>query len=52
MPAWPDLVIGGITVFFAYKGYRNGFVRELAGPVALFVAIVAAFRYTGSLDDL
>jgi uncharacterized membrane protein required for colicin V production len=52
MPAWPDLVIGGITVFFAYKGYRNGFVRELAGPVALFVAIVAAFRYTGSLDGL
>lgn len=50
--AWPDLVIGGITAFFAYKGFRNGFVRELAGPVALFVALVAAFRYTGSLDGV
>lgn len=41
--SWPDLVIGGIAVLFAVKGYRRGFVSELAGAVALFVAIVAAF---------
>lgn len=48
---WPDVVIGGIAVIFAVKGYRKGFVSELAGAVALFIAIVAAFRYGGSWDD-
>jgi uncharacterized membrane protein required for colicin V production len=51
-PAWPDLVIGGVTLFFAVRGYAKGFVSELAGAVAVFVAIVAAFRYTGSLDGI
>lgn len=48
--AWPDLIIGGITVFFAIRGFRKGFVSELAGAVAVFVAIVAAFHYNGSFD--
>ncbi len=51
IPGWPDLVIGGIALFFAWKGFNNGFVAELAGPVAVLVAIVAAFYYPGSLDD-
>jgi len=51
IPGWPDLIIGGITLFFAWKGARNGFVAELAGPVALLIAVVAAFRYPGSLDN-
>jgi uncharacterized membrane protein required for colicin V production len=50
--AWPDLIIGGITMFFAVRGFRKGFVSELAGAVAVFVAIVAAFRYTGSFDGV
>jgi uncharacterized membrane protein required for colicin V production len=50
--AWPDLIIGGTTIWFAFKGFKKGFVSELAGAVAVFVAIVAAFRYTGSLDGL
>ncbi len=49
--SWPDLVIGGIAAFFAWKGYRNGFVAELAGPVAVIIAFIAAFRYPGSFDD-
>lgn len=48
--AWPDLIIGGITIYFAIRGFRKGFVSELAGAVAVFVAIVAAFRYDGGLD--
>jgi uncharacterized membrane protein required for colicin V production len=48
--AWPDLIIGGITFYFALRGFQKGFVSELAGAVAVFVAIVAAFRYNGSLD--
>jgi uncharacterized membrane protein required for colicin V production len=50
MPAWPDLIIGGITLWFAFMGFRKGFVSEIAGAVAVFVAILAAFRYAGSLD--
>ncbi len=50
--AWPDLIIGGITVFFAVRGFQKGFVSELAGAVAVFVAIVAGFRYTGGFDGL
>lgn len=48
--AWPDLIIGGITVYFALRGFQKGFVSELAGAVAVFVAIVAGFRYTGAFD--
>lgn len=48
--AWPDLIIGAVTIFFALKGFRKGFVSELSGAVAIFVAIVAAYRYTGSFD--
>ena len=48
--AWPDLIIGGITIFFAIRGFQKGFVSELAGAVAVFVAIVAGFRYTGAFD--
>jgi len=49
---WPDLVIGGVALVFALKGWKRGFVSELAGAVAFFVAVVAAIRYPGSLDDL
>jgi len=50
--AWPDLVIITIATIFALKGWKRGFVSELGGAVALFVAILAAFWYNGSLDDL
>ncbi len=51
MTDWPDLTIGGVTLFFAIKGFRNGFIAELAGPVAIAIAVFAAFRYPGSFDD-
>jgi uncharacterized membrane protein required for colicin V production len=49
---WPDVLIGGIALFFALKGWKRGFVAEIAGAIALFAAIVAAIRYPGSLDDI
>ncbi|HEV8020008.1 MAG TPA: CvpA family protein [Candidatus Lustribacter sp.] len=52
MLAWPDLIIGGITIFFAIRGFGKGFVSELAGAVAVFVAIIAAFNYNGALDGI
>jgi len=50
MLAWPDLIIGGITIFFAVRGFSKGFVSELAGAVAVFGAGIAAFNYTGGFD--
>jgi uncharacterized membrane protein required for colicin V production len=47
---WPDVVILGIAVVFALKGFKKGFVSELAGAVALFISIIAAFRYGGAWD--
>jgi len=49
---WPDIVIAGFALIFALKGWKRGFVSELAGAAAISIAIVAAFRYPGSLDDL
>jgi uncharacterized membrane protein required for colicin V production len=49
---WPDIVIGGLALVLALRGWKRGFVSELVGVVALFVAIVAAIRYPGSLDDV
>jgi uncharacterized membrane protein required for colicin V production len=48
--AWPDVLIGAIVIFGALKGIRRGFVAELTGAIALFVAVVAAFRYQGDWD--
>lgn len=47
---WPDLVIGGITLLSAYKGFRTGFINELSGIVALAAAIWAGFLYPGMWD--
>jgi len=32
---WPDLVIGGIALLFALKGWKRGFVGEISGAIAL-----------------
>jgi uncharacterized membrane protein required for colicin V production len=49
---WPDLVIGALALIFTLKGWKRGFVSELAGAVAFTCAIVAALRYPGTLDDI
>jgi uncharacterized membrane protein required for colicin V production len=51
-PTWPDIVIGGLALIFALKGWKRGFVSELSGAVAVGAAIVAAVRYPGTLDNL
>ena len=49
---WPDIAIAGIALIFALKGWKRGFVAELAGAVALAIAVIAAIWYPGTLDDL
>ena len=47
---WPDIVILGITLIAVLKGFKNGFVAELAGVVAIALGIAAAWWYRGSID--
>lgn len=49
--AWPDLVIGAIVAIAALKGFKRGFISELAGAIALFASFVAPFYYNGFLDS-
>ena len=49
--SWPDLVIGALFLLITVKGLRRGFVKELAGAVALFFALVTPWFYNGSLDN-
>ena len=48
---WPDLVIGAIILIAMLKGYKRGFVSELAGVVALFAALITPFWYGGFADQ-
>ena len=50
--SWPDLVIGGIVLLFALKGWKRGFVKEIGGFIALAAAIWAALHYPGTLDGV
>ena len=49
-PAWPDIVILAIVGIAALKGYKRGFISELAGAIALFASIVTPFWYNGFAD--
>lgn len=49
---WPDVVIVGIALIAALKGFKRGFVAELGGALALAAAVIAGFIYNGVLDQL
>lgn len=48
--SWPDIVILAIVAIAALKGYKRGFISELAGAIALFASIVTPFWYNGFAD--
>ena len=50
MPVWPDLVIAAIVLVAALKGYKRGFISELAGAIALFASVITPFYYNGFGD--
>jgi len=49
-PVWPDLVIAVIVLIAALKGFKRGFISELAGAIALFASIITPFYYNGFGD--
>ncbi|MHB8140654.1 MAG: CvpA family protein [Vulcanimicrobiaceae bacterium] len=51
-PGWPDVVIAIIALFATVRGYRRGFVGELAGAVALVAALITPWWYNGAADGM
>jgi membrane protein required for colicin V production len=49
--AWADVAIFVVLAFTTSRGYARGFVKELAGIVALAAAVVVPWYYNGVLDD-
>jgi uncharacterized membrane protein required for colicin V production len=48
--SWPDIVIVAFALIAALRGWKRGFVSELAGFVALGLGLWAGYRYDGSFD--
>ncbi len=42
-----DFVVGIILIFFLFKGFKNGFIIELASTVAIIVGIILAVTFSG-----
>ncbi|HEV3152250.1 MAG TPA: CvpA family protein [Candidatus Baltobacteraceae bacterium] len=49
---WPDLVIAAVLLIAALKGFKRGFVMELAGFIAIVLALIAPWFYNGAFDGI
>lgn len=49
---WPDILIVAIALIAALKGFKRGFVMELAGAIALTCALITPWLYNGSFDPV
>lgn len=47
---WPDILIAAILLIAALKGFKRGFIMELAGAVALVLALITPWFYAGTFD--
>jgi hypothetical protein len=47
---WPDIIIVVSVILSATRGWKLGFINELAGTIAVVVAVMAAFSYPGWWD--
>ena len=47
---WPDIIIVAVLLIAAYKGFKRGFVSELAGAVAVAAALITPWYYNGVFD--
>lgn len=48
---WPDILIGAIVLIAALKGFKRGFIIELAGAIALLASLVTPWYYNSAFDD-
>lgn len=48
---WPDILIAAILLLAALKGYKRGFVMELAGAIALVLSFITPWFYNGAFDE-
>lgn len=51
MPAYPDILISLILLFALWRGWRNGFIFELAISCAFFTALYAAFKLAWIVEE-
>jgi membrane protein required for colicin V production len=49
---WPDILIVAIVLIAALKGFKRGFVMELAGAIALTCALITPWLYNGAFDPV
>lgn len=47
---WPDILIGAILLIALLKGYKRGFIMELAGAIALVLSLITPWFYGGVFD--
>jgi membrane protein required for colicin V production len=47
---WPDIIIGVILLIATLKGYKRGFIMELAGAVAVVLSMITPWFYNGAFD--
>lgn len=47
---WPDAVIALVVGLLAFKGWTQGFFKEVGGLVAMAAAVIAPHYYNGSAD--
>lgn len=48
---WLDIVLGILLIWFTYKGFRNGFIIELASLAALILGIFVAMHFSFYAED-
>src|SRR5436853_6166450 len=45
MPSWIDIIIAALLAFSLWRGWRNGFIYELAVLCAFFTGLYAGFKF-------
>ena len=51
MPSIPDIIIVVLLLFALWRGWRNGFIFELAISCAFFTALYAAFKLASVVQE-
>lgn len=51
VPSIPDIIIALVLLFALWRGWRNGFIFELAVSCAFFTALYAAFKLAWIVEE-